>query len=603
VDDLPRAVTAVSPAGPARSWSAVPLGPEPFRPGIGLAWVLAEVPLLVGLAGHGASLAALAGIAISTLVASATSRATSRLAVGAAVWLAAAAFITSFAGVRVGLLAVVLAVGWALVLGAVQSSGIPPASFRPLVGPLVVSAVLGLLGLHGWALFAGIVAVAMAGAVTAAPGVASQVVAFGDRIGGIAGTVLGAIAMAPAAAVVTVLWLLYRMVGYDPLRIRSADGPGWHARESPSGSRPERSFDPHAMVIPRGPRRRRRLAHAMAIAVVVALAGGIALRPAGAPTSEAFAHDAEWPEVWRQQRKFNSDPRFDNTTVWRLNDFRSPHVNQLGGRRTTWTPPPCECPRYTIWWFGGSAGWGFFQRDGDTIPSQLARAAWARGIALDIQNLAVPGHSSSQEVQLFAQMIVTEPLPDLAVFYDGANELFLQVDRNNRRRGSDESPASYAEQELSTFVSAASSVERLLTLRSAGEHLPEDPEEPPLDAPDVADHAMARYGRQIELARTLADSAGVPVLFAWQPLMSEAPSEASDEFEPMAREDAEWHRRLTGSARAALPSDVLDLSDSLDDVAKPVFPDWAHTNEVGARLVASDLLDAIVQRRLIPDLR
>lgn len=37
--------------------------------------------------------------------------------------------------------------------------------------------------------------------------------------------------------------------------------------------------------------------------------------------------------------------------------------------------------------------------------------------------------------------------------------------------------------------------------------------------------------------------------------------------------------------------DVTDLTHALDDVRVPVFLDWGHTNELGARVVAQAMYD------------
>ena len=249
-----------------------------------------------------------------------------------------------------------------------------------------------------------------------------------------------------------------------------------------------------------------------------------------------------------------------------------------------------------MWWFGGSAAWGFFQTDDETVPSQLARAAWADGVALDIENLALPGFSMSQEMQRFAQMSVSEPPPDLAVFYDGANELFVQEFRNNRGDGADESPGTYADQQLERLMRAGTATQRWWARGASGGPAPARPDDPVLDAPDVARHAMARYRRQVQLVERVAAPASVPLLFVWQPVRSTAPDAVAAEWDPMAPPDAAWHRRLAAAARRGLPAGVVDLSDVFDDERGPILPDWAHTNGRGSRIVADALVDEVVRR-------
>jgi hypothetical protein len=81
-------------------------------------------------------------------------------------------------------------------------------------------------------------------------------------------------------------------------------------------------------------------------------------------------------------------------------------------------------------------------------------------------------------------------------------------------------------------------------------------------------------------------------------VQTEAPDAVYGPFEPATPwrpADLEWFQRLVGTAREELPEQVLDLSDTFDDVDEPLMPDWAHTNRTGARLVASALADHVVR--------
>lgn len=578
------------------AWQQVPAPPAARLRSAFPAWLLAAVPLVLvlGRLGYGVGQRAVVAVVIGVVLA-ASGHLVSRRRWFALVLLlgAGAAVVAVVAGPRTAVLAILAGAGWAVVCGSVLVPGVPGGdrAFRPLIGPLAVASVLMVVGdrvrLPGILLA---VAAALAVLLWASPGVAAGAERVGERVGGVVAVVFGAVAMVPALLVLSVMWLAYRIVRFDPLDPNRERSPRWTPRID-EVEHPERSFTPSSPT--GGGAWRRRLAGV----VVLALAGlGVVValtRAPAAPRSDAFAHDRGWPRVWDDQVRFSADPEFDNTTVWRLRDFRSENVNQVDGRRATWTPPECGCRRYTVWWFGGSAAWGYYQRDDDTIPSQLARLAWEQGVALDIQNLALPGHSASQEVQLFAQLSATsDAAPDLAVFYDGANELFLQEFRNNDGRGADESPASYAEDELDSFVRAVTWPQRMWPWRNDG-RLPADPSDDALDAPQVAHHAVNRYARQLDIAARLGDGAGIPTMFVWQPTMSAAPAAAVDEWEPMAPPDADWHRRLVAAARSELPTSVLDLSDAFDDLRTPVFPDFAHTNERGSGVVARALLDSL----------
>lgn len=77
--------------------------------------------------------------------------------------------------------------------------------------------------------------------------------------------------------------------------------------------------------------------------------------------------------------------------------------------------------------YGGSTTYGEGQRDQHTIASELARLAEADGLPIRAHNRGVRGWVNWQEMLLFEQ-IAADPAtrPDLAIFYDGANEYDAQ---------------------------------------------------------------------------------------------------------------------------------------------------------------------------------
>ena len=569
-------------------WAQVPDGPAPRRPSVLAVWVLAVAPLAVALAQLDVAawrLGLLAVVGLVGLVAVAQLWRW-RLAVVAAGLVTCAALAVAV-GVRAAAVAVGSGVVWWLVLQAFRRTAdrLPQRALRPAVVPMLVADVLLLAGGRVRLAAAAVVAALALCAVGRRWSRPMEKVAdVGAHAGHWVGTTLAAVAMLPAAVVVLVMSALYRLFRFDPLRPDRTAGPRWRRRPGTGSDLEGR--------VGRAARRRRSLAGAAGVLAVVAGCLVLLVRPPGAPTSAAFT-DPSWPDVWAQQQKFNSNPEFNPTTLFSLKDFSSPYVNQVDGRRRVWQPPPCSCPRRTVWWFGGSAAWGFYLSDEQSVPSQLARAAWSQGVALEITNFALPGYTLSQEMQLFAQLAETEPAPDLAVFYDGANELFLQVDRNNHGQGTDESPVTYADRQFQTVTRALSWPQRLWGFATPGSAAPSPARDPLLDAPEVAGHAMARYRRQVALVDAVAAANKIPVLFVWQPTMSTAPTSAAAEWRPMAPADAEWHRRLSAAGRAGLPDQVLDLSDVFDTTTRPVFPDWAHTNAAGARTVAEALVGPV----------
>ena len=149
---------------------------------------------------------------------------------------------------------------------------------------------------------------------------------------------------------------------------------------------------------------------ASVVAVTVVLIGGAygvsqaaASRLSGTLAAPlAFADDEWYPEYFDNINAINHSDLYEPLASVRVKQARTTHINVVDGKRVTWTPPPCSCRRVRVWVYGGSTTWGVGQRDGHTIPSELARAAWADGVALEVENRGVGGDAHWEEAQRFA---------------------------------------------------------------------------------------------------------------------------------------------------------------------------------------------------------
>jgi hypothetical protein len=213
--------------------------------------------------------------------------------------------------------------------------------------------------------------------------------------------------------------------------------------------------------------------------------------------------------------------------------------------------------------------------------------------------------------------------PDLAVFYDGANELVSQFTQGLHRDPETTLTRQIGDQlgqgltrpptgrgGLLGFTDAWA---RVSAVHRVGERLGvlSDPDGPPDDvlvspwlgtqaegAATRGDYAASIYERGVDVVRPLADSYGFRAEFFWQPTAySKRPIEGERQAVGSLGTDAAAWTKATDAARAALPSGTVDLSTVLDDTSKPLMYDFVHTNELGARIVAQ-----AIYRRLRPQL-
>lgn len=571
--------------GSEPTWAQVARRPRrPFRLSVPVVVAVGVVPVVVQLARLGLDPGrwAVAATALVVLVAAAA-----RPPVAAGAVVVAVVAVTGDIGPIAAIVAVAAVGAWCAVAGRAGPATDRPDA-PPALGALAIASVLLALraGLVLPALLVAL-AVALLAVDALVPDPLRRLADAIDRAAGAAARILSMLAMVPVALVVALVWLGHRLVGYDPLHRPD----GW-APVPPADPHPERLHGPGDHR-PHGWRRlQRAAATCCSLALVLGVAVVVARPRPEPPSSPVFADDADFDQLWRETQGFVGNIRYDPVTVYAMGDYRSTQVNQVDGVRTTWAPPPCDCRRLRVWWFGGSAAWGFYQGDQESPPSQLARAAWEDGLALDIENRALPGYTLAQEVQRFAWLAESEPAPDLVIFYDGANELSYQVTRNDDGRGLDASPASFVDPVFETAFGAFRRLQGLVGRSGPGERIDEPDDDPTLDAPEVAGVALERYRRGMAIAERTAAAVGAEVVFAWQPVESTAegayaPFEGTAPWRPA---DERWWQRLAAGARDELPDEVVDLSDALDDPPAPVMPDWEHTNAAGAELVATALL-------------
>lgn len=500
------------------------------------------------------------------------------------------------------------------------------------VGALIVAAVLWQLDRDVPALVVALLAVTLLALGLLAPTtdrrLDSRMHRVGIHVAGGLGTALSTLAW---TLLVLPVWALSKLVRYSSLEGGWANvGSAWvrisgDRERSPDGrpSHPNRMGGRDAPPAPTS-RRRARLRWAAVLVTVAATLGlgraisgdDISLLPvaasAGGGTPESrrgsgspsptvpddqviwdgrplddYAHEDEpWARQWF--REFLAiDPLHDYILGQRLRDFRGDLVNIVDGRRVSYE---AEDPELTVWFFGGSTMFGIGQRDDHTIPSVIARLAEADGVRVRAENFGASGDVNWVETLRFAQALEDEDPPDLVVFYDGTNEDgvgYTKVeDGVLDPEVIDRSPLGQAERDLH---------------RRSYEGAP-----PPGDESAQMELrtslSATQYGRGVRVGRRLAGAYDTAVMHFWQPVASTALNHDTDHglYDRMGHspDGIQAHEAHYRRIRDLSGVDPIDLSDALDGLDRPVFFDFNHTNELGARIVAQAMYE-----HLAPQLR
>ncbi len=477
---------------------------------------------------------------------------------------------------------------------------------------------------------------AVARAIDRGEGAVQRVVGTGLRF-----VLLGAIQL----LVFTPVSLVLRLLRQDPLALGAApdDPTFWR----PAPARP-RALHRHLYTYERFPvegvRRNRlplpRLRMALgivALALALDVAGGALLEaldgeepptvPRSANTQLLFDHaPAGDNEPWRAYLGWEithawDGKRYDPFLGWTLSDYSGDYVNVENGVRRSYKPAGGADP-VEVYFLGGSAMFGWFQRDGHTIPSEIARLAEADGIPVRVVNYGIPAYTNWQESLRLQELVSGGRRPDVAVFYDGANELVSQFGQGlhseptttlNRQIASELGLGLQRPTGQGGLGELIDAWESTSAVHRVGERLglfsdPDVARAKALVSPWLGDqskqaaqrgrNAAAIQARGVDVVSRLAESYGFRANFFWQPsVYSKEVREGEQQAVGSLGTDAAAWRRATAAARTELAPGVVDLSTVLDGTSKPLMYDFVHTNELGARIVAQ-----AIYRRLRPQL-
>lgn len=323
----------------------------------------------------------------------------------------------------------------------------------------------------------------------------------------------------------------------------------------------------------------------------------------GRARAGAVAGDT-WIDAYWNEHQASRHTQWASYVYWRRKPFDGELIDvDAHGFRVTPSPP--SPPLRTIWLFGGSTAWGTGNRNEGTLAAQLQRVYHERAADLGVRvlNFAESGYVSRQSLAAFQSALACpQPTADLAIFLDGANDVFaalqegtpgLPQNEENRRREFNSSRQLAAQ--LRAWALRLEGISRLAL------PAPTAPDEAAIDA--LARAVAEHYLTQVVQASTLARHYDVDLIHAWQPTVFDRATPRGDE-PAITGASIAAHVRLQRQARAhvrerlAADSSLAgrDLGDVFDASEQPVFFDFVHLSERGQALLAERLFELSVAR-------
>ncbi len=279
------------------------------------------------------------------------------------------------------------------------------------------------------------------------------------------------------------------------------------------------------------------------------------------------------------------------------------------GLRVTWNPPPQEVagdpPPVRVFTFGSSTMWGHGARDDYTIPSHLSKLLHAQGYRAEVTNYGEAAYVSTQEIITLLRCIQRGEIPDIALFYSGANDVL----------------ASYETGEAGLLTGWSWRVDPNLWLRAHGRRLLGNfqgfrrfmtglrryirppasigrPQIPPL-GDQVARQTLRVYEANLTFIELLGRHYGFEPLFYWQPVLfskqRRSPREQARVEHRFSRIFEDMYRRVRQSEALNGHARFHNISDLFDDLEEPYYVDGWHLSEAGNRLIAEAMADDVIE--------
>ncbi len=301
-------------------------------------------------------------------------------------------------------------------------------------------------------------------------------------------------------------------------------------------------------------------------------------------------------------------------TVWRRPPYASGTVNVDADSLRVVPGSTSEEGVPLIFFFGGSTMWGTNSPDEGTIPALFLRKVRPIiGDRISVRNFGESAWVSTQSVIALINAIQRKEIPDLVIFYEGANDLNWTFGNDSpyRHAGYEPIAATFSGRgrgqgrhravDLGGVLRAlAPNIATALDRRRQLGNGPSDRSPQGIDR--LANQAMDVYFANLQMVRALAREYGFRCHFFWQPfLIYDRKPLADGESIILDRANswAESFRPFAASANARVKvatnqvSDFSDLSGLFATTEEQIYTDMVHVTPQGNALVADAMAETL----------
>jgi len=354
--------------------------------------------------------------------------------------------------------------------------------------------------------------------------------------------------------------------------------------------------------------------------LLVCLDAAFGLRPRAGFSGDLDAIPYYASKSWTRQFTTDQDAiasakvEYRPFTVWRRPPYASATVNVDADGRRTVPGSACADGVAKVFFFGGSTMWGTNSPDDGTIPALFVEEV--RSLAdgrLCVTNFGESAWVSTQSMIALATAIHRGDIPDLVVFYEGANDLtwtfgndsaygHAELDRiaatfNRAGRGRGQGRTRWIDA-AGVVRSLAPNLFSLVDGRRQWGRGPSD--RSPEGLRRLADEAMDVYFANQRIVRGMAHEYGFRCHFFWQPYLiygRKPPATGEARMLAAAQGWTESFRPFAAAANDRVGqvrhTDFTDLSEVFAKTTDQLYTDMVHVTPEGNAMVARAMLEAL----------
>jgi hypothetical protein len=300
---------------------------------------------------------------------------------------------------------------------------------------------------------------------------------------------------------------------------------------------------------------------------------------------------------------------------WRRAPMSGRYVNiDADGLRRTWNPAGLPARPIRVFVFGGSTVWGTGSRDDYTIPSQLSKIlAKQFGPKVEVVNFGEGGYVNTQELIAFIKELERGNVPQIAIFYDGFNDVFSafqngeagipqnEINRVREFSLTKSGPKFYKEfvmrSNLYLLFSDGVGYVRHITNHEHYSRAFESRVSNPSNQALIAD-LLQIYGNNTRMLHAIGGAYDVRVFSFWQPSVYTKPEltsseKAAEDWDPVLKDFYRQTSQAFDSSPVAKMDSFYNLSGIFNGHPEMIFEDYVHVSERGNEIIANQIASEI----------